>query len=105
MRRPRMLACAGRLVSYKGYEVLLHAIRGLDLKKKPSISETLDWARALVVLNADRLDPTLARDTLNLILKYEGDATTTASRLDEILKKYGLQANKLSPIGINQGQD
>jgi len=66
---------------------VVHAIRGLDLKKKPSIAETLDWARALVVLNVDRLDATLARETLNLLLKYEGDVATAAPKLDAILHK------------------
>jgi len=66
---------------------VVHAIRGLDLKKKPSIAETLDWARALVVLNVDRLDPTLARETLNLLLKYEGDVATAAPKLDSLLHK------------------
>jgi len=64
---------------------VVHAIRGLDLKKKPSIAETLDWARALVVLNVDRLDPTLARETLNLLLKYEGDVATAAPKLEGLL--------------------
>jgi len=48
-------------------------LRSLDLKKSPSISETLDWARALVVLNADVLTPQLVGETLNLVLKYEAD--------------------------------
>jgi MoxR-like ATPase len=48
-------------------------LRSLDIKKRPSISETLDWARALLVLQAGQLDPQLVRDTLNLILKHEGD--------------------------------
>ena len=51
---------------------VVHAVRELDLKKKPSVSETIDWARALLVLNASSLDETLVRDTLNVILKYEG---------------------------------
>ena len=48
-------------------------LRTLDLKKPPSISETLDWVRALAVLNAERLDPALLDETLNLVLKYEAD--------------------------------
>src|SRR5262245_28952933 len=52
---------------------LVQQVRALDLKKKPSVSETIDWARALLVLNASALDESLVRDTLNLILKYEGD--------------------------------
>jgi len=44
-----------------------------DLRKKPSISETLDWARALVALNRDRLDGKLVADTMNLFLKTHAD--------------------------------
>src|SRR5206468_4176137 len=66
---------------------VVQAVRELDLKKKPSISETLDWARALVVLNADTLDERLARDTLNLILKYEGDVDRASDKLAEIFAR------------------
>lgn len=48
-------------------------LRDLDLKKTPSISETLDWARALVVLGADTLGEDLVKQTLTVLLKYEGD--------------------------------
>lgn len=65
---------------------VVQAIRGLDLKKKPSVSETLDWARALVVLNVERLAPDIVRDTLNLILKYEGDSAAAAAKIPELLK-------------------
>ena len=58
-------------------------LRTLDLKKLPSISETLDWVRALAVLNADRLEPALLDQTLNLVLKYEADlARAKEKRLD-----------------------
>jgi MoxR-like ATPase len=63
---------------------IVHALRKLDLKKKPSVAETIDWARALVVLNVDRLDAELARDTLNLLLKYEGDVASARPRLGEL---------------------
>ncbi len=48
-------------------------LRTLDLKKAPSISETIDWARALVVMSVNALSADAVRDTLNLLLKYEGD--------------------------------
>jgi MoxR-like ATPase len=51
----------------------VQAIRKLDLKKPPSISETLDWARALALLNATTLDPKLVEQTLNVVLKHEAD--------------------------------
>jgi MoxR-like ATPase len=51
----------------------VQAIRKLDLKKLPSISETLDWARALTLLNATTLDSQLVTETLSIVLKYEAD--------------------------------
>lgn len=48
-------------------------LRTLELKKAPSISETLDWVQALVLLNADTLSPELVGQTLNLVLKHEAD--------------------------------
>ncbi len=48
-------------------------LRALDLKKAPSIAETLDWAQALVLLNADTLTPELVAQTLGLVLKHETD--------------------------------
>lgn len=48
-------------------------LRQLELKKAPSISETLDWLQALVLLNADTLSPALVAQTLNLVLKHESD--------------------------------
>ena len=48
-------------------------LRTLGLRKLPSIAESIDWARALVLLNADKLDPELVSSTLSLVLKYEGD--------------------------------
>jgi MoxR-like ATPase len=66
---------------------VVQGVRGLDLKKKPSVSETLDWARALTVLNAAELGEELARETLNLILKYEGDVERAAEKLPELVSK------------------
>jgi MoxR-like ATPase len=51
----------------------VHNLRGLDLKKSPSVSETLDWARALLTLNADALDRDVLENTLTVLLKYEAD--------------------------------
>ena len=59
-------------------------IRTLDLKKAPSIAETLDWVRALAVLNAETLTPELLDATLNVVLKYEGDVARARERRGEI---------------------
>ncbi len=48
-------------------------LRGLDLKKNPSVSETIDWAKALVMLNADKLDKHTLETTLTVLLKHEAD--------------------------------
>nr|WP_255653567.1 MULTISPECIES: MoxR family ATPase [unclassified Myxococcus] len=60
------------------------AIRALDLKKAPSISETLDWAQSLVLLNADQLTSDVVASTLNLVLKYEGDIEKARANLPQI---------------------
>ena len=52
---------------------MVHELRELDLKKSPSISETLDWARALVMLNAEQLDSETVDNTLSVLLKHEAD--------------------------------
>ena len=59
----------------------VQAIRKLDLKKAPSISETLDWVRALTLLNAATLEPQLVADTLAVILKYEADIAKAREHL------------------------
>src|SRR5665213_1490888 len=51
----------------------VQTLRTLDLRKPPSISETVDWARALVLLHAHTLDSELVRETLNVLLKFEAD--------------------------------
>ena len=53
-------------------------LRGLDLRKLPSVSETIDWARALLLLNATRLDPAVVHETLNVLMKFEADMQLAA---------------------------
>ena len=52
---------------------VVHSLRQMDLKKAPSVSETLDWARTLVVLGRAELDDALVNETLHLLLKYQSD--------------------------------
>lgn len=66
---------------------VMQRLRKLDLKKTPSISETLDWARALLALNASELSEDLVRDTLNVILKYEGDIKKAHSELGRLITR------------------
>lgn len=60
-------------------------LRALQLKKAPSISESIDWARALVLLCADRLSEELVRDTMSLLLKYSGDHQLALQKLETLL--------------------
>lgn len=54
---------------------LVQSLRSMDLRKSPSISETLDWAKALVSLNAKNLDAPTLETTLSVLLKHESDLT------------------------------
>jgi len=56
-------------------------VRSLDLKKPPSVSETLDWARTLVVLGVPELDADVAKQTLNVLLKHSSDIERAAKEL------------------------
>ncbi|MCB1749996.1 MAG: MoxR family ATPase [Gammaproteobacteria bacterium] len=51
----------------------VQGLRGLDLKKVPAVSETIDWARTLVLMHANELDTQLVRQTLNVLLKFQDD--------------------------------
>lgn len=61
-------------------------LRKMDLRKPPAVSETLDWARGILLLGASSLDADLARDTLGLLLKHQEDKTTVEVRLDTLVK-------------------
>ncbi|MBI4589307.1 MAG: MoxR family ATPase [Candidatus Rokubacteria bacterium] len=63
----------------------VHRIRALELRKPPSVSESLDWARSLVILNAQQLDPTLVEATLTMLVKYEKDLERVKGALDKVL--------------------
>ena len=60
---------------------IVRSLRSLDLKKDPSVSETLDWARTLVVLGVESIDAEQARDTLHILLKYQTDIERAAKEL------------------------
>jgi MoxR-like ATPase len=60
-------------------------IRALELRKPPSVSESLDWARSLVILNAQELEPALVESTLTMLVKYEKDLERVKNGLDKVL--------------------
>ena len=62
----------------------IQAVRQLEVRKAPSISETIDWARVLLVLHAEQLNLDLVRDTLNIFLKFEEDIAVVAERVHQL---------------------
>jgi MoxR-like ATPase len=60
-------------------------LRKLDLRKAPSISESIDWARALVLLGANALDKETMRATLGVLVKYDEDRENAENKLDQLL--------------------
>jgi MoxR-like ATPase len=60
---------------------MVRSIRQMDLKKAPSISETIDWARTLVHLGIDEIDPSVVDSTLNVLLKHQADITKARKEL------------------------
>jgi MoxR-like ATPase len=77
-------AIARRLVE------VIQMVRDLDLKKPPSIAESIDWARALLLLGADDIDEATFRDTLSVIVKHRTD-------LDVVAERVGVKLS--SPLG------
>ena len=60
---------------------IVRSIRHIELKKAPSVSETIDWARTLVLLGIDHIDAALAKETLHVLLKYQSDIAKAAKEL------------------------
>ncbi|MFF0209195.1 AAA family ATPase [Streptomyces althioticus] len=69
-------ALAGSVVRVVG------ALRAMDLRKAPSVAETVDWARTLLALGASTLDETVVRDSLGVVLKHQDDIQKAAAKLD-----------------------
>jgi len=67
-------------------------LRAMDLRKLPSVSETLDWARALLLLHASHLDVDIVRDTLNVLLKFEQDMDAVGKQVLEFVEKAKAEA-------------
>ena len=62
-------------------------LRDLDLKKVPAISETIDWAKTLLLLHSETLDQDLVRQTLNVILKFQEDIEAVEAELAMLTNK------------------
>src|SRR5438105_5187264 len=62
---------------------IVRSIRSLELKKAPSVSETLDWARTLVLLGIENIDAEQAKETLHILLKYQSDIAKATKELSD----------------------
>ena len=60
---------------------VVQMVRQLDLKKPPSIAESIDWARALMLLGADDIDQAMLEKTMNIIVKHRTDLDVVAERV------------------------
>ena len=72
---------------------IVRSIRNLELKKSPSVSETLDWARTLLLLGVNQIDAETARDTINILLKYQSDITKALRELEDTKSEMHADAN------------
>ncbi|MEA2391811.1 MAG: hypothetical protein QOK31_1920 [Solirubrobacteraceae bacterium] len=70
----------GETIARKLVEII-HQVRELDLKKPPSIAESIDWARTLLLLGADDIDQETFRSTMSVIVKHRTDLDTVAERV------------------------
>ncbi|MCA1736650.1 MAG: MoxR family ATPase, partial [Actinobacteria bacterium] len=59
----------------------VRSIRGMDLKKSPSVAETIDWARTLLALSIEHIDEKVVSDTLHVLLKYQTDIEKATKEL------------------------
>src|ERR1700710_1780372 len=76
---------------------IVRSIRQLDLKKAPSVSETIDWARTLVLLGIEHIEAEQAKETLHILLKYQTDIAKAAKELSADAPRRETEAN---PCGI-----
>ena len=72
---------------------VVHMVRELDLKKPPSIAESIDWARALLLLGADDIDATVFKETMSVIVKHRTD-------LDIVAERVGVRLGPGPPSGL-----
>jgi MoxR-like ATPase len=79
---------------------VVQSLRKLDLKKTPGISETLDWVKALTLLNVQSLDQELVNETLDTIVKYEGDVRKAQEELKDYVRR--VRARRGSETGSDK---
>ncbi len=76
---------------------VVHMVRGLDLKKPPSIAESIDWARALLLIGADDIDRETFSSTMSIIVKHRTDIDLVAERVAVKLSDGSTPGEKLTP--------
>ena len=64
----------------------VHSLRDMDIRKRPSISETVDWARTLLLMHASELDEDMVRTTLNVLIKHESDIQAVDKELRKLTR-------------------
>ena len=62
---------------------IVRSIRQMELKKAPSVSETIDWARTLLLLGIEHVDADTAKATINILLKYQSDIAKAVRELEQ----------------------
>jgi MoxR-like ATPase len=65
---------------------VVHSLRGLDLKKHPSVSETLDWARTLLLIGVEDIEESHLRETMSVLLKYQSDIRRATTSLGDLAR-------------------
>jgi hypothetical protein len=65
---------------------IVHFLRDLDLRKSPSIAETIDWAQALIHLGITQIDEDVLKQTLPVLLKYQEDLQLIKSKYREMIR-------------------
>lgn len=65
----------------------VQAVRDMDLKKPPAVSETIDWARTVVLLNINLLESEFVKNTLNVLLKFKSDIESVESELPRLMRE------------------
>jgi MoxR-like ATPase len=73
---------------------IVRSIRQLELKKSPSVSETLDWARTLVLLGIEKIDANVATETVNILLKYQTD-------IAKAVKEFSTESSSVAKAGLS----
>ena len=71
---------------------IVRSVRQLELKKAPSVSETLDWARTLVLLGVEHIDAETATETVNILLKYRSD-------IEKAVKEFSTNGDEFAAAG------